>query len=214
MLIVCLPGRGDSMADYDRAGIVTTLRDAGVKADAVIVDAHTGYYYNKTVVERLRADVLLPARQQGYRRIVVVGVSLGALGGLLSERDYPGSVDALVLLGPYLGEHDRLFDEIARAGGPDAWATGREPHADGVDEQLWTFLGTKAAALPPTWLLSGRDDKYGRGQRLFAGLLPPAKVTIIDGGHDWAAWRTLWREFCFHSDLFQSAREQSPVRQQ
>ena len=194
------------MADYERAGIVSTLRAAGVMADAIIVDAHLGYYYKRTVVERLRTDVLLPAREKGYRRIVLVGVSLGGLGGLLCERDYPGSVDALVLLGPYLGEHDRLFDHIAEAGGPVHWATGRSPQAGKVEEQLWTFLGTKSDNLPVTLLLSGHSDKYARGQQLFAGLLPLRNVSTIEGGHDWKTWGALWRDVCFHSDLFRTER--------
>jgi pimeloyl-ACP methyl ester carboxylesterase len=209
-LVVFLPGSGDTMADYERQGMVTALREAGVKTDAVIVDAHLGYYYKRTVVERLRADVLLPARQRGYHRIVVVGVSLGGLGGLLCERDFPGSIDALVLLGPYLGEDNALFDRVDRAGGPKAWATGREPQTGKVDEQLWAFLGTKSAALPPTWLLRGENDKYARGQRLLAGLLPATRVTTIAGGHDWTTWRALWHEVCFQSEVFRSERSPAP----
>lgn len=211
-LVVCLPGRGDSIADYERHGIVTTLREAGVMADAIIVDAHLGYYYERTVIERLRADVLEPARQNGYRRIVVVGVSLGGLGGLLCERDHPGSIDALVLLGPYLGERNRLFDQIAAAGGPAAWATGRDAHAGDVEEQLWTFLGAKSATLPVTYLLAGRDDRYARGQRLFADLLPAKRVTTIVGGHDWPTWSALWRNFCLTSDLFKNERAKASRR--
>jgi len=194
------------MASYEQEGIVTVLREAGVRADAVVVDAHLGYYYKRTVIDRLRADVLIPARQQGYRRIVLVGVSLGGLGGLLCERDHPGSVDALVLLGPYLGDKAGMFDAIDAAGGPAGWAAGRDPRAGSVEEQLWTFLGTRAPVLPPTWLLSGRDDTYGRGHRLLAGLLTATRVATVAGAHDWPTWRALWRDACFHSDLFQTER--------
>jgi hypothetical protein len=45
-----------------------------VKADLVAVDAHLGYYYKRTIIDRLREDVLVPAKVQGYRRIVVVGI--------------------------------------------------------------------------------------------------------------------------------------------
>ncbi len=205
-LVVFLRGRGGSVADFEREGMVAVLRAAGVRADTIAVDAHLGYYYKRTVIERLRADVLLSARAQGYRRIVLVGVSLGGLGALLNERDNPGSVDALVLLGPNLGDDNGLFDRIAGAGGPVAWAVGRDPRAGSVFEQLWTFLGTKTAALPPTWLLSGRSDSYGRGHRLFAGLLPAMRVATIAGAHDWPTWRALWRDVCFNSDLFQVER--------
>jgi hypothetical protein len=205
-LVVFLPGRGDSMADFEKKGVLPALREAGVRADTIVVNAHLGYYSHRTAIIRLQADVLVPARQQGYRRIVLVGVSLGGLGSLLCERDNPGSVDALVLLGPYLGEKDRFFDKIDQAGGPAAWAAGRDPQAGGIEEQIWTFLGTKSVTLPPTWLLSGRDDPYARGQRLLAGLLPAPRVTIRAGGHDWPVWRALWRDVCFDSELFRAER--------
>ena len=205
-LVVFLPGRRGSMADFEREGFVAVMREAGVKADTITVDAHLGYYFKQTVIERLRIDVLLPARLRGYRRIVLVGVSLGGLGALLSEREYPGSVDALVLLGPYLGDDGRLFAAIAAAGGPAAWATGRDLRTGRVEEQLWTFLGTRSAALPPTWLLCGRGDSLGPGHRLLAGLLPAARVATIEGAHDWPTWNALWREVCFHSDLFRAEK--------
>jgi pimeloyl-ACP methyl ester carboxylesterase len=205
-LVVFLRGRGGSVTDFEKEGLLAVLREAGVKADTILVDAHLGYYYKRTAIIRLQADVLVPARRQGYRRIVLVGVSLGGLGALLCERDNPGSVDALVLLSPYLGKKDGLFDAIDHAGGPGAWAAGRDPSAGEIEEQIWVFLGTKSAGLPPTWLLSGRADPYARGHRLLAGLLPANRVATIPGGHDWPVWRALWRDVCFNTDLFQAER--------
>jgi hypothetical protein len=205
-LVVFLPGRGDTMTETEKGGLIGIMHEAGVRADGVIVDAHLGYYFNKTLAVRLRADVLLPARQQGYRRIVLVGTSLGGLGSLLTERDFPGSADALVLIAPYLGEKQKFFDGIVAAGGPEAWAKGRDPHAGSIEEQLWTFLGTKTGQLPPTWLLSGTEDPYVGGHRLFATLLPAGHVTTIPGAHEWPVWRALWREVCFHSEVFAAER--------
>ena len=211
-LVVFLPGRGGSMADFYREGFVAVMQEAGVRADTITVDAHLGYYFKRTVLERLQVDVLQPARGRGYRRIVLVGVSLGGLGALLNERDYAGSVDALVLLSPYLGKDVRLFDRIAAAGGPAAWAAGRDPLAGGVEEQIWTFLGTRSAQLPPTWLLCGARDSLGPGHRLFATLLPTTQVRTIGGAHDWPTWRALWRDLCFNTDFFRVEKTtQTPV---
>lgn len=197
------------MDDFEREGIVTILREAGVRADTIAVDAHLGYYFERTVVERLQQDVLIPARRRGYRRIVLVGVSLGGLGALLNERDHPGSVEALVLLGPYLGSKASLFATIANEGGPQRWAEKREPLTGGVEEQLWTFLGNKSSSLPPTWLLCGEADRLGSGHRLLAGLLPSDKVLIGAGGHDWPTWRALWKSACLNSALFYDERSQA-----
>ena len=201
-LVVFLPGRRSSMADFERNGILATLREAGVKADTVTVDAHLGYYYKRTVIERLWVDVLQPARQQGYRRIVLVGVSLGGVGALLCEREHPGAADALVLLSPYLGDDARLFTQIASAGGPKRWAVGRNLYTGSVEEELWTFLGMRAETLPPAWLLYGQSDSLGQGHRLLGTLLPATRVTAIAGAHDWPTWRALWRGVCFDSELF------------
>jgi pimeloyl-ACP methyl ester carboxylesterase len=205
-LVVFLPGRGGTMDDFTKNRFVAMLHETGVRADAVVTDAHLGYYLKRTVIDRLKADVLTPARQKGYSRIVAVGISLGGMGALLSERDQPGLFDELVLIAPYLGDRSALFSEIKAAGGPQAWASGR-PLRDGeIDEQIWTFLGKHVHDLPPTWLLFGEQDRLAEGQRQLADLLPPDRVKRIEGGHDWRAWRTLWQDLCQNSDLFAAER--------
>lgn len=206
-LVVFLPGRGGSMDDFARQGLERILREAGVRADTVSVDAHLGYYFKRTVIERLRDDVLVPARARGYRRIVLVGVSLGGLGSLLCERDQPGLADALVLLSPYLGDKARLFAEIDAAGGPAKWAAGRERFTGVVEEEVWTFLGQRAGSLPPTWLAYGTDDRLAEGHRRLAALLPGPRVRVLaGGGHDWETWRSLWRGVCVETDLFEAEK--------
>ena len=201
-LVVFLPGRGGSMDDFERHGMTAALREAGIDVDTVAVDAHLNYYLKRTVIERLQADVIQPARERGYSRIVVVGVSLGGLGALLYEREHPGMIDAIVLLAPYLGDQASLFENIAAAGGPAAWAAGRDAQEGRIEEQLWTFLGSKSSTLPPIWLLAGQSDWLERGHQLFATLLPPARVNFIAGAHDWQTWNALWREVCLNSNLF------------
>lgn len=208
-LIVMLPGRGDRLGDFERHGFISTLRDANIRADVVMVDAHLGYYYKRTIIERLQADVFAPARAQGYRRIVVAGISLGGLGALLSARDQPASVDGLILLSPYVGNHVGLFQEIGAAGGPALWAAKERPTKGNVDREIWTFLGRRASTLPPTWLFFGADDYLKVGQRLLADLLPPHQVTVIPGAHDWATWQKLWQKVCQSSDIFAEEKSSS-----
>lgn len=201
-LVVFLPGRGGSMNDFRDEGLLKIMTDAGVRADVVSVDAHLGYYYRRTVIDRLKADVVVPARAQGYRRIVLVGLSLGGLGALLTERDQPGSADALVLLAPYLGDKAALFAQIESAGGPAAWSKANPPRPGVIEEELWGYIGARHANLPPTWLLYGRQDSLAPGHRLFATLLPDDHVIAIDGDHDWKTWRSLWKTVCERSELF------------
>ncbi len=196
-LIVFLPGRGDSMNDFAEKGLLATLREAGPAVDVVCVDAHMGYYLSGTIAQRLRDDVLRPARGRGYTRIVAVGISLGGLGALLTERDQRDSFDALVLIAPYLGNDALLFGDITKAGGPARWAgLGRRDSRESIAEIVWTYLGERCATLPETWLLFGENDRYRAGQQLLAGLLPSSHVTILPGKHDWATWNRLWRSAC------------------
>jgi len=194
------------MEDFERRGLSEEMARAGVRADWVAVDAHLGYYRSRSVIERLREDVIEPARARGYRRIVVVGVSLGGLGSLLGERDHPGLFDGIVLIAPYLGDRKAMFDEIQNQGGPAAWAADHSPGADDVGAQVWSFLGKRVSALPPTWLAYGTADRFAVGHRLLAPSLPPDRVKTSAGGHDWPTWQALWRDLCHHSDLFAAER--------
>ncbi len=205
-LIVFLHGRGGSVTDFEKYGFAEILKEAAISADIVSVNSHLGYYIKRTIVDRLWTDILQPARKQGYKRIVLVGLSLGGLGALLTEREHPGAVDTLVLIAPYLGDNTKLFARITSVGGPAAWAAGRDLHEGGVEEQIWTFLGLKYTTLPPTWLLYGKNDPLAIGHDRLASLLPTGRVLHIEGGHDWPTWRALWRKACFHTDLFHAEK--------
>lgn len=195
-LVVFLPGRGGSMQDFARHGFIEKMRAAGIKADALAVDAHLGYYYRRSIITRLEQDVLKPAREQGYRRIVVVGISLGGLGALLCVRDVPNLVDGLVLISPYLGKRTEFFDQIQRAGGPAAWSVGRPAGSGVVDDEIWTFLGQHSATLPPTYLCLGTEDYLRAGQNLLSELLPSSHVISLPGAHNWKTWQKLWERVC------------------
>ena len=47
-----------------------------------VADIHLSYYITRTAIQRLREDVILPARASGYKRISLAGISLGGLGAL------------------------------------------------------------------------------------------------------------------------------------
>src|SRR5512143_3401249 len=87
-LVILLPGRGDRAADFEREGFIERFRQTGVKADIVAADLHFGYYMNRTAAERLRQDIILPARDNGHSHLWLVGVSIGGLAALEYERKY------------------------------------------------------------------------------------------------------------------------------
>ena len=81
ILLVFLPGRGTTGQDFDRQGFLAALPpDAPV--DSITVDLTYPYYERRIMVERLHQDVIAPALASGYRRIWLVGCSMGGLGAI------------------------------------------------------------------------------------------------------------------------------------
>jgi pimeloyl-ACP methyl ester carboxylesterase len=191
-LLVLLPGRGDQAASFADHGFVADVHASTLSVDVVAVDAHIGYYMKETIVERVWNDVLLPARQRGYRRIWIAGISMGGLGALAIARVHGDAIERLFLLGPYLGPAD-LMRQIAAAGGPARW-TPNDPND--IYQKLWRWLkgyADPAAQRPALTLGFTTGDRLAPGHRLLSQILPPERVLEGDGGHDWKSWRKLWQ---------------------
>lgn len=199
-LIVFLPGRGDTPEHFVRNGFPEDLRRAGSRCVLLGVDAHLGYYFDKSVVIRLEEDVIGPARARGFEEIWLVGISLGGFGSLLYTKDHPDEIAGVVAIAPFLGERE-LTDEIAAAGGATSW-TPREMPQQKDFLAFWDWLkgyrsstaGTDAEH-PPLFLLYGEGDRFAKPNSLLADLLPGDHVFRVSGGHTWATWRRGWDEF-------------------
>jgi len=195
MLIVFLPGKGDGGERFLTEGFVDAVRKTGVPADMMAVDAHLGYYLERTLPTRLKEDVITPARGRGYRQIWLVGISLGGFGALWYDIEHPGDVAGIVVLAPYLGERD-LIDEIALKGGMTDW---RPPSEDVMDDQHRIWKGLKQYERNEKnrgrmYLGYGRQDRFAGACGLLAPVLPAAQVVTVEGGHDWQTWLLLWND--------------------
>lgn len=205
-LLVMLPGIRSRPGEFVTEGLVADLRQQRVAADVLIADAHLGYYLDRSVLRRLQADVIAPARAQGYRRIWLVGISLGGFGALGYGTRHGADIDGIVALAPYLGR-DELLDEIGRAGGPVAWRSAVAPRAsDDLEQEIWRWLAAPPPGAPPVYLGFGREDRMGEGHRLMSSLLAPGRVAQVPGGHDWAPWRALWRQWIASGPLQSGAQ--------
>lgn len=189
-LLILLPGRGDRGRDFRAHGFLDIGRGRGF--DVLAADAHFGYYMARSIVERLHADIVQPARTRGYERIWLLGISAGGLGAILYADTHPAMVDGLILLAPYPGD-EALVDDIAAAGGLASWDGAGEAGA-AFQRKGWRWLqrATEPPDAPPIVLGYGRDDRFARANGLIAERLPPARVFTADGGHRWPVWRTLW----------------------
>lgn len=195
VLFVLLPGMFDGPDGFRDAGFPEAARSAGVDADLVGADAHFGYYRERTILTRLREDVIQPARERGYEEIWLVGVSLGGVGSILYARDHPDDVDGILLLAPYLGKKKQVR-RIADAGGVIAWVPGEGE--DGFPWEMWLWFQEVARApgeWPRIYLGYGDRDKLAPANALLAAILPEDHVFVTQGGHEWGPWLALWEAF-------------------
>ncbi|WP_225783474.1 alpha/beta hydrolase [Xenophilus sp. Marseille-Q4582] len=201
-LLVLLPGRGMALRELAHEGFVQAWRAAGVRADLWRVDAHQGYYRDRSIVDRLHADIVQPARARGYGRIWLAGISLGGLGALLYAHAHPQEVAGLLLIAPYLGEAATAAD-VAAQGGPARW-TPPQAGGDAIGLRAWGALKHAVSPPPgptPLYLAFGVDDRLAPTHRVLAEALPPQRVMTAAGGHDWPAWRPLWRRLLAQAPL-------------
>ncbi len=196
LLIVYLPGNGDRPAAFERHGLLDALRKRGIPADVVGVNAHLGYYTNGSIFRRLEEDVIGPARQKGYDRIWLVGNSLGAYGSLAYLGRHSREIAGAVLLGPFVADKETL-DEVNKAGGLTNWNPGPVDPTDWKRGLMLLLKDYKSHpdSYPPIYLGYGRHDRFEISQRFLAGLLPPERVLVLAGGHEWWTWSKLWEQF-------------------
>lgn len=191
VLAVMLPGAYSVPKDFIDQGFISALHAKGFAVDAVLADAHLGYAENGTLLERLRDDVIVPAQREGYRRIWLVGISLGgfaSLGLLMQQAD---AIEGVLAIAPYVGR-PALLRQVAAAGGAVQFARAAR-NDDDLETELWRWLGRSDAALRrKLHLYTGSDDRLITGQRLLEALLDADHVLELPGGHDWPVWNALW----------------------
>ena len=202
ILLVMLPGATHKPPDFERYGFVRALRERALAVDTIAVDAHLGYYLERNLVEHLSEDIIAPARARGYRRIWLMGISLGGMGALMYARERTAEIAGVIALAPFLGVRGTI-EEIARAGGIEHWQPGETAAQD--DERVvlaWLkAYGAENPALPRIHLGYGTGDRFVAASEILASRLPPSQVVAVAGGHDWKTWIALW-ETLLDRDVF------------
>ncbi len=191
-LVVVLPGRADDLGALQRSGIAAAIQSAWPDADVILAALTLPYYRAGEAPQRLRREILQPARAHGYRAVWLAGASMGGMGTLLYDATYPGELDGLVLFAPYLGD-EALLREIRDAGGAARWQPGApQPiNADTWQRELWRHVQTwtsKPEQAQRVWLTYGDTDRLREAMPLLEAVLPPAQVLRREGGHAWSVW--------------------------
>ncbi|MEM9067626.1 MAG: alpha/beta fold hydrolase [Myxococcota bacterium] len=189
-LVVFLHGLGDNAASFERYGLVETAREYGW--DSIAVGSHFGFYRSFSIVDRLEQDIIGPATRMGYRKIWIVGVSMGGFGALSYAQAHPEDIDGVVLFAPFLGE-PAVVDEI-REQGLNEWR-GAMPDEDGRPRQtakIWRWVRAQIESREtPIYLGYGTEDRGAESHAVLANELPEEWVVRRPGVHKWTTWAPL-----------------------
>lgn len=193
-LMVVLPGRADDLRALERSSVASAIQQAWPDTDVLFAEVSMAYYTEGRVTRRLHDEVVAPAlARHRYAQVWMAGASLGGLGTLLYDADWPGTLDGLVLLAPYLGEKP-VLDEIRASGGLARWHSTARPGENAWttrQRQLWEHLQGwthDPAQTRRVWLAVGTHDALRPSIELLVPALPADHVVTPAGGHAWSVW--------------------------
>jgi hypothetical protein len=187
-----IPGAYHGAHDFVAAGFEAAVRARGTDLDLVFIDLELNHVGDRSAMQLLRSEIVLPARAAGVS-IWLGGISLGGLFALDYAALFPGELDGLCLLAPYLGSRI-LGREIAQAPGLARWQPGELAESD-EERRIWRYIKTRHSGSQPLYLGFGKEDRFSAAHQLLAATLPGNAVSVISGGHDWPTWSKLWENF-------------------
>lgn len=188
-LMILLPGALQDPQEFRHEGFTDALRRHEPEFDVALVDLEIDFIgdaLNGKALQALHETVVGPAREQ-YERIWMTGISIGGFLALSHAACYPNLLDGICLLAPYPGTRVQEGSNET-AGNED------------MESRVRHWLRTRPESSPPRWLGSlwlgyGRQDRFADGLQQMAKWLPQDCIETVEGGHDWAAWRSLWHSF-------------------
>jgi pimeloyl-ACP methyl ester carboxylesterase len=191
--VLFLPAAYTGPEDFVRAGFVSAVRERALPLDLVFADVNLQHLTDRTILRRVRHELVLPARALGCRSIWICGISLGGFVGLAFAERYTSEIDGLCLLAPYLGNH-MITGEIERAAGVAGWEPG-ELGPDDDERRVWRFIKTRTSHPVEIHLGYGHEDRFADSHRMMAAALDPHRVQVVPGAHEWPVWSKLWTAF-------------------
>jgi len=190
--VVMLSAAFTGPSDFVHNGFVREVRERSLEVDLVFAGFSLEQVIDGSVFNRLREEIIVPARTLGSR-LWLGGISLGGYLALGCAERHPRELSCLCLLAPYLGSH-LVTGEIERARGIEGWRPA-EPDNEDEDRRIWQFIRTLRTGPLTVHIGLGREDRFGRRQQLLAAALTPSSVDLVPGGHDWPTWLRLWSRF-------------------
>lgn len=203
-LLVLLPPALSSIDDFDEQGFVSAVRQRHLPVDLLLAEITGQQVLDNSMVSSLATEVIQPALATGYRSIWLAGISIGAFNALYYSANHADQLAGLYLMAPYTGTADVLA-EITAAGGAASWRQQQDSFPD--ERTWWRWLcqeSQNAQWTTPVYFATGHADRFLKGQRLLAELLPPERVRMLPGNHQWPTWKALWEDWLDHGPLADS----------
>ncbi len=194
ILLLMLPGAKNTPQQLVENGFIRALRERGLPVDVLALDAHVDLYLDRADIERLLHHTLDQVRAHGYRRIWLLGISLGGSGAMICTTQRTSEIEGVFLLAPFLGTRG-LVAEVAAAGGLSRWQAGEigsRDHERALLEQI-RRSPFDADDFPVVYLGYGGEDRYRGSSIMLSERLAQHRVSVMPGGHDWETWIVLWR---------------------
>jgi len=189
-MIVFLPGAYDTPEDFQREGFTRSIRERKLAIDVVLADMNLECISDGTALSQLREEIIFPAREEGYRHIWLVGISIGGFMAVHYADQFDREIDGLCLIAPYPGS--RIITEtIITSGGILKWS----PEGNQLDDhetRFWYWLKEHASHGFDVYLGYGSDDRFARAHTEISKLVPHQRTLIMPGGHDWKTWKRIW----------------------
>ncbi|WP_254063307.1 alpha/beta hydrolase-fold protein [Rhodanobacter sp. L36] len=203
-VVVMLPGRGDDLHGLQKQGVAQIIQREWPDADVMLVGLTMPFYTNGVATRRLHDEVLLPLKRHGYRQVWLAGISMGGMGTLMYDRDYPGEADGMLLLSPYLGESD-IPKAVRNAGGLSAWNPGPAQTMGPAtySRELWRYMkqwSNQPARTRGVWLAYGASERLRAPIELMSPQLPAGHVRMLPGDHNWTLWKPAMAELLRAAD--------------
>jgi pimeloyl-ACP methyl ester carboxylesterase len=194
ILLLMLPGAKNTPQQLVENGFIRELRERNLPVDVLALDTHVDLYLERADIERVLHHTLDEARVQGYRRIWLLGISLGGSGAMICATQRTAEIEGIFLLAPFLGTRG-IIAEVETAGGLHNWRTGNigsRDHERVLLEQIRRITEGENG-FPPIYLGYGSEDRYRGASMVLAERLAQPRVSVVPGGHDWDTWIVLWR---------------------
>jgi pimeloyl-ACP methyl ester carboxylesterase len=190
--VVLLPGAQQRPEDFTRNGFAEALQQRELVLKLILAAPELSHLTDRAWLPRLHDEIIVPERAAG-RVLWLGGISLGAFMALRFAAQYPGAIDGLCLIAPYLGSRI-VAQEVARCDRLQDWQPG-ELGAEDDERAVWRYVQRLRPPSPRVFVGLGAEDRFADTQRLLARALPESSCVRLPGGHEWPVWRQLWDNF-------------------